>query len=263
MCPCTSLINVSLHNMSVFKTEAIALGRTDYSDSSQIITFYTRDYGKIHTIAKGFKRASGRHSPKAVDLLTYYQILFIKKEHTQLHTLTEAILQDNYPLLRNNLDKYYKASYIAELVNEFTEENDPCEQLFDVFLNTLAGISTDTDATIRLLVFEIKLLHILGYLPEWRHCVNCKKSIRLMSRVQFNAKEGGVLCTSCQGKYRNGILVPSGAVLIAERLTGLTMQKLERVKIQLPICIEIEKMLRYYITSILNKKLNAWKYVKF
>jgi len=39
--------------MSVFKTEAIALRRTDYSDSSQIITFYTRDFGKIHTIAKG------------------------------------------------------------------------------------------------------------------------------------------------------------------------------------------------------------------
>ncbi|MBI5678634.1 MAG: DNA repair protein RecO [Planctomycetes bacterium] len=249
--------------MSVFKTEAIALRRTDYSDSSQIITFYTRDFGKIHTIAKGFKRASRRHSSKAVDLLTYYQILFIKKEHTQLHTLTEAILQENYPLLRSNLDKYYKASYTAELVNEFTEENDPCEQLFDIFLNTLTGISTDTDATIRLLVFEIKMLHILGYLPEWRHCVNCKKSIQHISKVLFNAKEGGVLCKTCQVKYRNGITVSPGVSLIAGRLADLNLQKLERVKIQLPICIEIEKMLRYYISSILNKELNSWKYIKF
>jgi len=247
--------------MSVFKTEAIALGRIDYSDSSQIITFYTRDYGKIHTIAKGFKRASVRHGSKAVDLLTYYQILFIKKEHTHLHTLTEAILQENYPLLRSNLDKYYKASYIAELVNEFTEESDPCEQLFDIFLNTLMGISTDADATIRLLVFEIKMLHILGYLPEWRHCVNCKKSIQHISKVHFNAKEGGVLCRICQVKYRNGIIVPVGVALIARRLADLNLQRLERVKIQLPICIEIEKMLRYYITSILNKELNSWKYM--
>lgn len=249
--------------MSVFKTEAIALRRTDYSDSSQIITFYTHDFGKIHTIAKGFKRSSGRHSSKAVDLLTYYQILFIKKEHTQLHTLTEAILQENYPLLRSDLDRYYKASYTAELVNEFTEENDPCEQLFDIFLNTLTGISTDTDATIRLLVFEIKMLHILGYLPEWRHCVNCKKSIQHISKVLFHAKEGGVLCKTCQVKYRNGIIVPVGVALIAGRLADLNLQKLERVKIQLPICIEIEKMLRYYISSILNKELNSWKYIKF
>ncbi len=248
--------------MSVFKTEAIALGRTDYSDASQRCAWYSRYDWKIQTMAKGWKLASVRHSSKAVDLLTYYQILFIKKEHTQLHTLTEAILPENYPLLRSNLDKYYKASYIAELVNEFTEENDPCEQLFDILLHTLPGISTDTDATIRLLVFEIKMLHILGYLPEWRHCVNCKKSIQHISKVHFNAKEGGVLCKACQVKYRNGIIVPAGVALIAGRLADLNLQKLERVKIQLPICIEIEKMLRYYITSILNKKLNSWKYVK-
>ena len=249
--------------MPVFKTEAITLGRTDYSNSSQIITFYTRDFGKIRTLAKGFKRTSGRCSSKAVDLLTYYQILFIKKEHTYLHTLTEAILQNNYPQLRNNLDKYYKASYIAELVNEFTEEDDPSEQLFDVFLNTLTGISTDADTTIRLLVFEIKMLKILGYLPEWRYCVNCKNSIQQIPEVLFNAKEGGVLCRTCQIKFRNGINVPTGAILVANRLGDLNFQKLERVKIQLSICVEIEKMLRYYITSLLNKELNAWKYINF
>ncbi|HLE86550.1 MAG TPA: hypothetical protein VI727_02665, partial [Candidatus Brocadiaceae bacterium] len=58
------------------------------------------------------------------------------------------------------------------------------------------------------------------------------------------------------------IIVPAGVALIAGRLADLNLQKLERVKIQLPICIEIEKMLRYYITSILNKELNSWKYMK-
>lgn len=116
--------------MPVVRTEAIALGRTDYSDSSQIITFFTHDYGKIRALAKGFKRSSGKHSSKAIDLLSYYQIFFIKKEHTSLHTLTEAILQNNYPTLRNDLDKYYRASYMAELINEFTMENDSSEQLF-------------------------------------------------------------------------------------------------------------------------------------
>ena len=126
--------------MSVCKTEAITLRRTDYSDSSQIITFYTRDYGKIHTLAKGFKRIAKKSGTKAVDLLTHNQILFIKKEHTTLYTLTEAILQDSYPLLRLDLDKYYRASYATELVSEFTEESDPSDPLFDAFLETLRGI---------------------------------------------------------------------------------------------------------------------------
>ncbi len=246
--------------MPIVRTQAIALKRTDYSNSSQIITFYTRDYGKIHTIAKGFKRASGKYHSKAVDLLTYYQILFIRKEHTSLHILTEAVLQDNYPPLRNNLDKYYQASYVAELINEFTEENDPNDRLFDIFSNTLTGISADTDVTVRLLTFEIKMLRILGYLPEWGRCVNCKSSVQQKPEVYFDAREGGVLCSACQEKSQGGILVPTGAILIARRLADLNLQKLERIKIQLSICVEIEKMLRYHITFILDKELNSWKY---
>lgn len=248
--------------MSIFRTEAVALGRTDYSDSSQIITFYTRDYGKIHTLAKGFKRTSGRYSSKAVDLLTYYQILFIKKTHTSLHTLTEAVLQDNYPILRTDLDRYYMASCVAELVNEFTGENDPSEQLFDVFVNTLTGIARDTDAMISLLAFEIKMLKILGYLPEWGCCVNCRNSIPQISGVYFNAREGGILCRRCQVKFKNGIVVPAGAISIAGRFVDINLQRLERVRIQSSICVEIEKMLRYYINSLLNKGLNSWKYIK-
>ncbi|MBE7443945.1 MAG: DNA repair protein RecO [Planctomycetia bacterium] len=248
--------------MPVLRTEAIALGRTDYSNSSQIITFYTRDYGKIHTLAKGFKRSSVRSSSKAVDLLTYYQILFIKKEHTSLHTLTEAVLQNNYPILRNDLDKYYRAACMAELVKEFTVENDPCEPLFDIFVNTLDGISTGANAIIRLLFFEIKMLKILGYLPEWGRCVNCKTGIQEMTEVHFNTKEGGVLCRQCHLKCTNGIFVSAGAMLIAERLADVNFQKIERVTIQPSICVEIEKMLRYYIASVLNKGLNSWKYLK-
>ncbi|HHT9111605.1 MAG TPA: DNA repair protein RecO [Candidatus Brocadiaceae bacterium] len=247
--------------MSILKTEAISLGRIDYSDSSQIITFYTRDYGKIRTIAKGFKRTSGKSGSKAIDLLTWYHILFIKKEHTHLYTLTEATVHDNYPMLRNNLDKFYKASCMAELIGEFTEESDPSEQLFDNFINALTGISGSNDAILWLLTFEIKMLSNLGYLPEWECCVNCKTGIHKILHVYFSAREGGILCGMCQGKLRSGIMIPAGAVLIAGRLLNIQTQRLDRVKIQLSICVEIEKMLRYYIKSLLNKELNSWKYL--
>jgi DNA repair protein RecO (recombination protein O) len=249
--------------MSLFKTEAISLGRSDYSDSSQIITFYTRGHGKMHVLAKGFKRASGKQSPKAIDLLTHYQIVFVKKEHTSLHTLTDAAVQDSYPLFRSSLDVYYKASCMAELVKEFTEENDPSEELFDLFLDSLTGLATDTVTALRLLAFEIKMLNLLGYMPELRWCVNCKNSIRQLSQVRFHAKEGGALCGACRENFRDGMAVSAGAMRVSERLADFSLHRLERMKIQLPICVEIEKMLRYYISSILNKELHSWKYVNF
>ena len=84
-----------------------------------------------------------------------------------------------------------------------------------------------------------------------------------MREVLFNAKEGGVLCELCQSNIRNGVVVPAGAVVIANKLVNVNTHRLERVKIQSSICIEIEKMLRYYITYILSKETNSCKYVTF
>ncbi len=115
--------------MDFCKTPAITLKINDFKDSSQIITFYTRDYGKIQTIAKGLKR-SVKGVSGGIDLLTYNNIVFIKKEHSGLNILTEWILKDNFHLLRENSRKTYSAFYILELIREFTQENDKNEQLF-------------------------------------------------------------------------------------------------------------------------------------
>ena len=38
------------------KTDAIVIRKVPFSNTSQIITFFTRDYGKISAIAKGVHR---------------------------------------------------------------------------------------------------------------------------------------------------------------------------------------------------------------
>ena len=81
--------------MGFCKTPAVTLKRSDYRDSSQIITFYTRDYGKIQALAKGLKR-SVKGVSGGIDLLTYNNIVFIHREHSSLNILTEWVLQDNF-----------------------------------------------------------------------------------------------------------------------------------------------------------------------
>jgi len=85
--------------MDFSKTDAITLRRIDYKDSSQIVTLYTRDYGKIQTLAKGVKR-SVKGISGGIDLLTYNQIVFIRRSRSSLNILTEWALRDNFHPLR-------------------------------------------------------------------------------------------------------------------------------------------------------------------
>ncbi len=246
--------------MNFCKTPAIALRRSDYKDSSQIVTFYTRDYGKIQTLAKGLKRPVKGMS-NGIDLLTYNHIVFIQKEKSALNILTEWVLLENFHLLRENLKKFYSAFYILELVREFTEENDKNEPLFNLFTNTLYEMVNRTDPTVSTNAFELQMLTLLGYLPEMNHCVNCEKKVNSKGHAFFSASEGGLLCSFCGRKIKEKVKISGGAIATINYLIGKEIQKTERLSIQSYLQDEIRRLIRNYISFLLNKELKMWRYL--
>ncbi len=246
--------------MVFYKTPAIVLRKIDYGDSSQIITFYTREYGKIQTLAKGLKRPVKGISG-GIDLLTHNHIVFIQRSHSNLNILTEWMLHENFCLLREDLRKFYSAFYILELIGEFTEENDKSEPLFNLFINTLCEIANGDDPAVSTLAFEVQMLALVGYMPEMNHCVVCKSVIDLKRFALFNAYEGGLLCHYCGSSRKERIKISGGAIATINCLSGKKVKRLERLKIKPPIRKEIRQLLRYYISFLLNKELKMWKYL--
>src|ERR1043165_4338396 len=64
--------------MSTQKAEALVIRQTDFSETSKVVTFFTREHGKISVIAKGARRLKGPFEA-AIDLLTVCRIVFIRK----------------------------------------------------------------------------------------------------------------------------------------------------------------------------------------
>lgn len=244
--------------MSFCKTPAVTLKRSDYSDSSQIITFYTRDYGKIQTLAKGLKRTVKGVSG-GIDLLTYNNIVFIHRERSNLNILTEWLLQDNFYLIRENLKKSHSALYILELIKEFTKENDKNEPLFDLFLKTLYEITDNGAPDVSILTFEIQMLALLGYLPEMKQCVACKANLNSKKVAFFSALGGGLFCTYCVRDVKERIKISGGTMATINYLAGNT--KKDRLIIQQSLQFEIRNLLRYYISFLLSKELKMWRYL--
>src|SRR5271165_1114678 len=98
--------------MSLEKATAIVLRTTDWSESSRIATFWTREFGKVRALAKGGRRLKSAFE-NALDLLT------------------EAQVVQRFPRLRDDLDALYAAYYVAELLDDWMEEYDPHPLLFD------------------------------------------------------------------------------------------------------------------------------------
>jgi len=78
--------------MSSEKATAIVLRSVDFSESSSVVTLFTREFGKIHALAKGARRPKGPFEG-ALDLLALCRIVFLRKSSGALDLLTEAKLE--------------------------------------------------------------------------------------------------------------------------------------------------------------------------
>ena len=167
--------------MSLVKDFALCLRKTEYSETSQILTLLSRTHGLLRVIAKGAHRTTKAGASKfggGIDLLDLADAVFTDRTDRDLATLTEWSLKDGHLDLRKNLRGLYLAQYAAELVSLLIEEHDPHPDLFDHLQNCLQNLATPTLEQ-SFLAFEIELLRETGYLPELTICTSCARPITL------------------------------------------------------------------------------------
>ena len=179
------------------KDSGICVGRQEYSETSQIATIFTRHQGKIRGIAKGARRAKSKFGG-GIELLSRGQVVFSAGRGRGLVTLTEWTAQENYLGIRRDLRQLYRAYYLAELVDLFTEEQDRHEQLYDFFCQGLSGLSSGRGWE-EFLVFQVRLLTEVGLSPQLSSCGRCGKRSGGRAAGYISFSEGGILCRGCAG----------------------------------------------------------------
>ncbi len=171
------------------KTQGIVLGFTDWHETSKIVTFYTKDFGKIRGVAKGARRRKSKFSP--LEILSRHTIVFYEREDKDLYTLGECQAEETFPNIRKDIKKVAYGAYLAELVNAVST-SEKNETLFDLFLKALHFLDKKEDSEIIIRAFETRLLDILGFGLHLANCLLCKKELK--DNFKFNPGLGGLIC---------------------------------------------------------------------
>lgn len=179
------------------KTEGLVIRQADFSESSRVVTFFTRDFGKISVLAKGAKRLKGAFEA-GLDLLTRCQIVFLHKSTNSLDILTEAKLVSRFRADSRDVNVHYAGLYVAELLNSCSEQFDPDPTWYDAAVITLDRLQRGIDYRIEVLRFELLTLQVLGLLPEFEHC-QCGQPVG-DDQQQWSVwiQQGVLLCPQCR-----------------------------------------------------------------
>lgn len=246
--------------MSSEKATAIVLRVIEFSETSSIVTLLTREFGKIRALAKGARRPKGPFE-SALDLLGLCRIVFLRKSSDALDLLTEAKLERRFRPPGGDLSNLYAAYYVAELLNELTDDYDPHPELFDAADETLAALHTSSACAPVLLRFELTALRVLGHLPLLDMCAECGTPVEAVGRVPFSQSAGGVLCKSCRGGQKQIVSLSAGVVAALVRFSKHDSEAWRTATLDGRTYGELRAVLNHYWAHLLGHQPRMHRYL--
>ena len=176
------------------KTSALVLRTYEYSETSYVVSLLTREYGRLHALAKGGRRPKGTFGGE-IDLFAEGPAVLVMHPETSLHLLTEFSCRRRWLGLRSALDRAYGACYAAEIAGAASPEGEQQPELYELVTTTLDSLEAG-DAAAVVAFFQVHLLMTTGFMPELQSCVACGKAATTR-QLGYCFARSGLVCAEC------------------------------------------------------------------
>jgi DNA repair protein RecO (recombination protein O) len=240
------------------KVEAVVLRHSDWGEADRILGLYTREQGKLRAVAKGARKLRSR---KAGHLEPFTHVSLLLARGRDLWIVTQAETIDAYLPLRDDLVRTSYAGYVIELLDRFTYEEGENRAIFSLLVETLQRISSGEEPFTALRYYEIRLLDYLGFRPQLFKCVQGEEEIRPEDQY-FSAPGGGVLCPRHGKDAPEARPVSMDALRYLRHFQRSSYADARRAEIPQPVQYEMERLLNYYLTYLLERALNTPQFIR-
>lgn len=203
--------------MPTITTEGIVIRRSNFGEADRILTVLTPFRGKMRVVAKGVRRITSRRAGN-VELLNNVKLhIFVG---IGMPILTEAESLNTYSKTKSDLILSSYGSYIAELVERLTVENQPAPEVYKLVVDIL-NLLESNPRQIFIRAFEVKLLNYLGF---WS-----------LNNIQADTQSKNLL----------------------SQLQHRGWHDIDSLKTNNQQAMDIERILRYYIERILESPVKS------
>lgn len=238
--------------MGLVDTEGIILKTYSLAEADKIVVLLTQGEGLVRGVARGAKRLKSRFGG-GLEPFSIINISYFQKEERELVSIGQIELVKSFFEAAGNPGFLQKFSYLAELLLEFAPPHDPNERLYrmaKVCLTTAAGNPEHLNSIG--LYFELWILKLGGYLPDWSSCENCKKQIGNQSAgLQINFQ---LICQQCQLSRNNRFITLAQRKLFSDAQKVSPTKFAELAKNQDENVREVSAILRRIISNILGRE---------
>lgn len=233
--------------MGTFKTKGIIISESKMGDYDKMLTILTPGMGKISCAARGARKTKSLLLA-GTQILTFGEYMIFKGNGT--YNLNSCEIIESFYNLRIDLDKLNLAAEITKLISMATNENENSYKALQLYLNTLYMISeTQTDLKLIESIFKLRLMGIIGYMPNIRECTNCKKQENLN---YFSIKDSGFKCQICAKQDKSSIKITPTTQVALKYIFTSPPKKLYSFKIPEDSIKELNLISKIYTENIIQ-----------
>jgi len=244
-----------------YKNPAVILYSLDFAEYDKLVTFFTRDFGKLRGIAKGAKRSRKRFG-SGLEPLTCSALCFFEKERTSLVRLDHCDIVESYAHIHSDMLRLGYAGYVGELISVMAAERESNRELFELFVSFLSLLNQPSFREEFVRIFELRLLTLAGYQPELRRCVVCRKEAKDERQHWFSQSKGGLICSSCFKVSPDHADLSWGTIRTLQRAQTIELGKIKRLFFSSQAREESRRILPRFIEYRIEKPLKSLRLLK-
>ncbi|MEW6009520.1 MAG: DNA repair protein RecO [Candidatus Omnitrophota bacterium] len=245
--------------MSICKTQAFVLKKFDFGETSLIVRFFSKDFGKINCLFKGI-RSDAKKFASTLELFSLNDVIFYKSNKNELNVASQCDLLDSFANLRFGLNKLNTATSLISLIDGLMQPHEANIPIFSLLKESLAALKQEQDCEKLLLIFQIKLLSLSGFEPRIDSCVICSNHIEYTQRAYFSSAKGGLLCQKCLPAIKTSRSVYRGTVASLNFIQKNNLAEALRLGLNNIIRKEISSLLATFFAYHLEQQPKSLAY---
>jgi DNA repair protein RecO (recombination protein O) len=155
----------------------------------------------------------------ALEPLNHVHLQFTQREGRELARIWHCETIHSFLGRNPSLDQIYGYTYFAELVQELVQEHNPNPIAYRLFLACLRTGEKSGIQKALVRYFELWLLKLSGFLPDYGYCSNCGKCVKEDGFYAW-LEAGQGRCRDCA--RGEGLRIGPEAAGLLEAMTGLS-----------------------------------------
>jgi DNA repair protein RecO (recombination protein O) len=234
----------------ITRTDAVVLKSMKYRDSSKIVTFYSRRFGKIKGIAKGARQMKSKFGA-ALEPLSAVSLILYKKDQRELQLISQCDLLKTYKNIHSELDRLAVGLSIIELLNQLTHDEEGNDALYTLLVQSLDELDRAQRHFMNFfLAFELRCASVLGFMPSLDACQGCGRKLDDLvdeDSAVFQSGKGAIICSRC---WESKTVVRNGALRAGRTGVTGTFTDEGNIRVSIGVLKALQRLLNAPLESI-------------